>query len=216
MALLLGVLLLSELLFTRVPFALIAASLLVALPGCDTEKGTASQGTEQAGTASGAAGESANARYRIDRAQVGTPIADVEARGPDGMLRSLRSLAGRPVVLNLWATWCAPCVEELPTLNQLAATHRDVAHIVVLSQDLGEADVPNAFLRERQWNMVQSWHDPENTVGLAAGGNLPTTILYDREGKEVLRVIGPLDWAGAEAGRLLAEAGIPPSPPPVR
>ena len=112
------------------------------------------------------------------------------------------------MVLNLWATWCAPCVEELPTLDALAAQHRGTANIVALSQDIGEAATPNAFLAERGWQAIQSWHDPDNVVGLSAGGNLPTTILYAADGREVLRVIGPLDWAGAEAGRLLDEIGL--------
>ncbi len=84
----------------------------------------------------------------------------------------------------------------------------DTGHVVLLSQDLGEAAVPTAFLAERNIDGPQNWHDPDNEVGLAAGGNLPTTILYDADGKEVLRVIGPLDWAGTEAAALLREVGL--------
>jgi thiol-disulfide isomerase/thioredoxin len=186
---------------------LLSAGIALALGGCDTEKGTAPQGAERTATPTNSA-SSETARYRIDRSQAGTPIADVQVRGPNGTLRSLRSLAGRPVVLNLWATWCAPCVEELPTLEAMAARIGNAGQVVLLSQDLGEADVPSAFLADRNIRTPQNWHDPENEVGLAAGGNLPTTILYDREGKEVLRVNGPLDWAGAEARALLREVGI--------
>jgi thiol-disulfide isomerase/thioredoxin len=214
MALLPGATVLSSPTVTRLLSILFAAGFTLALSGCDTEKGTAPQGAQQ-DAAPPAPADGETPRFRIDRSQAGTPIADVQVRGPDGMMRSLRSVAGRPVVLNLWATWCAPCVEELPTLNRLASTHREIATVVALSQDLGEADVPNAFLRERSWNALQSWHDPDNEVGLSAGGSLPTTILYNREGLEVVRVIGPLDWAGSEAGTLLGEAGMPPTMPPV-
>jgi thiol-disulfide isomerase/thioredoxin len=206
MALLSGAFDLSDILLNRPPLALLGVSLLLTLSGCDTEKGTASQGA-QAETAGSPAGSPA-ARYRIDRSQAGTALSSVQLRAPDGSSRPLTSLIGRPVLLNLWATWCAPCVEELPTLERLSQALGSDAHVVLLSQDLAEADVPTRFLTERAVRTPQNWHDPDNEVGLAAGGNLPTTILYDREGKEVLRVIGPLDWAGAEARALLTEAGL--------
>jgi thiol-disulfide isomerase/thioredoxin len=195
---------------TRPSLFLLVTSLLLVLAGCDTEKGPAPQGSEQGATATTpAVEEGGEGRYRIDRSQAGTPLATVALRAPDGSMRPLSSLAGKPIVLNLWATWCAPCVEELPTLEAAAQRVGDRGQVVLLSQDLQEADVPTRFLAERAIRTPQNWHDPENELGLSVGGQLPTTILYDREGKEVLRVIGPLDWAGAEAAQLLAEAGIP-------
>jgi thiol-disulfide isomerase/thioredoxin len=204
-ALLPGDAILSEPSSTRLLLILATASLL-ALAGCDTEKGTASQGSAQAPTSAG----DSQTRYRVDRSQAGTPLSAEPVRAPDGSIGPLTSLIGRPIVLNLWATWCAPCVEELPTLERLAAAQGNRAQIILLSQDLGEADAPTRFLAERAIRAPQNWHDPENSVGLAAGGNLPTTILYDDTGREVLRVIGPLDWAGPVAAPLLAEAGIGP------
>jgi thiol-disulfide isomerase/thioredoxin len=207
MALLPGGCILSEPSLTRAALTFAAASCILALGGCDTENGTASQGTAPDTAAAAPAGET-EARYRIDRSHAGDAMAEAVVRDPAGQARALFSLRGRPVVLNLWATWCAPCVEELPTLDRLAARLGDDAHVIVLSQDLGEADVPAAFLAERGWRRVQGWHDPENAAGLEAGGSLPTTILYDQEAREVLRVVGPLDWSGPIAAGLLVEAGI--------
>ena len=195
----------SALSLTRPLSILAAAGVALALGACDTQSGSAPQGGARAEveTKTGVHGD-----YRIDRSRAGEALSATPVRAPDGAMRPLTSLTGRPIILNLWATWCAPCVVELPTLEALAQRIGDRGKVVLLSQDLGEADVPTAFLAERNVATPQDWHDPENAVGLAAGGNLPTTIIYDREGKEVLRVIGPLDWAGAEAAALLAEAGI--------
>ena len=201
----------SELSVTRPIALLFAVSAVLALAGCDTQSGAPPQGeaaTRNAASTDGEVRQGEHGTYRIDRSRAGEALPATTVRAPDGSLRPLTSLAGRPVVLNLWATWCAPCVVELPTLEALAQRTGDAAQIVLLSQDLSEADVPTAFLAERNVRIAQNWHDPENAVGLSAGGNLPTTIIYDAEGKEVLRVIGPLDWAGGEAATLLREAGI--------
>lgn len=136
-------------------------------------------------------------------------MPSMQVTGPDGRPRNLTTLRGKPVLLNLWATWCAPCVEELPTINALAARAGDSAHVVALSQDIGgDATVPTAFLAERGWTRIQSWYDPDNAFGIAVGGALPTTILYNSDGLEVGRVIGPLDWTGPQAIDLLTKTGF--------
>jgi thiol-disulfide isomerase/thioredoxin len=192
---------------TRPLSAFVLAGLMLAVGGCDTQSSAPSQGSEaarpQVEERTGKHGS-----YRIDRSRAGTMISSDAVQAPDGSSAALSSLTGKPVLLNLWATWCAPCIVELPTLEALATAKGDAAHIVLLSQDLGEREIPTQFLAERSIATPQNWHDPENAVGLAVGGQLPTTILYDAQGREVLRVIGALDWAGEEAVPLLAEAGF--------
>jgi thiol-disulfide isomerase/thioredoxin len=187
----------------------LAASLL--LTGCDTEKASEPQPKEISATAKNdSTGTSAPQRYRIDLSAAGSPIPALDMLAPDGSKKSLTTLKGKPVLLNLWATWCAPCIEELPTLEAVALRVGDAAQVVVLSQDIGsDASVPQAFLRERNLRTLQPWHDPENELSIAVGGALPTTIIYDRNGQEVGRVIGPLDWNGPEASELLRKAGFP-------
>lgn len=161
-----------------------------------------------------AKGDTATApqRYRIDYSGAGSALPSIALRAPDGSTRDLATLKGKPVLLNLWATWCAPCVEELPTIDSLAARTSGTAHVVALSQDIGDdASVPTRFLNDRGWTHVAAWHDPENELGITVGGALPTTIIYDAAGHEVGRVIGPLDWNGREAIELLAKAGFPNS-----
>ena len=135
------------------------------------------------------------------------PAATV--KGADDRAATLTALRGKPVLLNLWATWCAPCIEELPTLNRLATDVGPRGHVIALSQDIGDDPAPmRAFLKQRGWDQIAAWHDPDNAIGLHYGGSLPTTILFDAQGREVLRVTGALDWYGDEAKGLLREAGF--------
>ena len=189
--------------------AVIVAALAIA--GCDRQNPATSQGSAaSAGSGNRASAAGAATRFRIDRANAGTAIPATVVIAPDGTRRPLSSVAGKPTLLNLWATWCAPCVEELPTLNTVAQRAGDRAQVVLLSQDIGDdAAVPRRFLTERNLANLATWHDPENAVGLMMGQSLPTTILFAADGKEVARVIGPLDWTGAQARALLREAGFP-------
>ena len=116
------------------------------------------------------------------------------------------------MLVNLWASWCAPCVKELPTLDQLARAHRTASSAcVAVSQDDAPHASVEAFLkahkiatstpiRIRRWRL---------SGALGAGQVLPTSILFDANGKEVWRYVGDLDWTSPEAAKLLAEAGAP-------
>ncbi len=211
MPLLAGVSVLSLTPFFRPSLRLTVLALLAAsglsLGGCDREKAASPQAGDTTKAADKAAAGAV--RFRIDTSGAGTPLPDAAVFGPDDAPSTLGGLIGKPVLVNLWATWCAPCIEELPTLNRLASEVGDTGHIITLSQDLTEDAVPlRAFLTTRGWSNVTAWHDPENSVGLAYGGSLPTTVLFDASGKEVARVIGPMDWYGAEAKALLRRAGF--------
>ena len=124
---------------------------------------------------------------------------------PQGRKLALTSLVGKPFLVNLWATWCAPCVTELPTLNKLAASGR--VRVVTVSQDSGEPDKVAAFLMGKGLARLEPWIDPQNDLSFHyATGTLPTTVLYDSTGREVWRFVGEHDWASAETTALLAEA----------
>jgi thiol-disulfide isomerase/thioredoxin len=181
-----------------------AAACTIAVAGCDRQKAETPQASDTAAPKSAGA-----QRYRIDRSGAGTALPADAVTAKDGSRVTLASLNGKPVLVNLWATWCAPCIEELPTLNRVASEVGDTGHVIALSQDLNEDPAPvHAFLEQRGWTEIASWHDSENAVGLAFGGSLPTTILFNGRGEEVVRVIGPMDWYGEEAKALLREAGF--------
>jgi thiol-disulfide isomerase/thioredoxin len=147
----------------------------------------------------------------VDRSHRGSSAPAAEFSTPDGKPISLAKFRGVPVLVNLWATWCAPCVKELPTLDKLAASHRvdGALGVVAISQDEGPQASVDAFLKKLAVTDLGAYHDPRSALSAALGPDtvLPTTILYDASGKEVWRYVGDLDWTSAEAAKLLVEAG---------
>lgn len=128
--------------------------------------------------------------------------------GADGRDVSLADFAGRPLLVNIWATWCAPCKAEMPTLDALAALEEGTVSVIAVSQDLeGRAPV-RAFFDKSAITNLEPYTDPENALLAAFGNNiaLPTTILYDPEGLEVWRVTGGVEWDDAEIAKLLSQA----------
>jgi thiol-disulfide isomerase/thioredoxin len=125
---------------------------------------------------------------------------------PAGEPASIPQYAGKPVLLNLWATWCGPCVAEMPTLDALAAREPGIT-VLVVSQDLYGQDKVRTFFEARKFRKLQANIDPELTLMKRLGINtLPTTILYDASGREVWRMKGMADWNGSAAARLISEA----------
>jgi thiol-disulfide isomerase/thioredoxin len=176
---------------------------LVALAGCQKQ---AEAPANQAVPAAAEAGP----QKGIDRSHKGQPAPVTTFKSPDGGDISLAKFKGVPVLVNLWATWCAPCVKELPTLNRLAQSH-DVdgqLGVVTISQDSGPQPSVAAFLKKLNANDLGAYHDPKMALSGALGPDtvLPTSILIDANGKEVWRYVGDLDWTSPEAAKLLAEA----------
>lgn len=149
----------------------------------------------------------------VDRSHQGQPGPGGSFNDPDGGEISLADFKGTPVLVNLWATWCAPCVKELPTLDKLAAAHRDDGQlgVIAVSQDSGPQASVEAFLAKLKVEDLGAYHDPKMGFSGALGPNvvLPTTMLFDADGKEVWRYVGDLDWTSPEAAKLLSEAGGP-------
>jgi cytochrome c biogenesis protein CcmG, thiol:disulfide interchange protein DsbE len=103
---------------------------------------------------------------------------------------SLESLRGRPVVLNFWATWCAPCIQEHPALNGAAAARTDVAFLGVVYQD--EEERIREFQR-RYGSAYPSLLDPDGKTAIAYGiAGVPETFFIDTKGTIVAKVSLPL------------------------
>lgn len=118
------------------------------------------------------------------RVEVGSEAPMYAARNLGGDSVSLALLRGKPVLLNVWATWCLPCKEEIPYLEQLHAKHAaDGLQIVGVSIDArGDEDKINEFARDFKMT-YPIWRDPDERVNarfLAIG--VPSTYLIDRDG----------------------------------
>jgi len=183
---------------------IVSLLLFTALPivgGCDRQKAD----TPQAPAAE------AESSKGVDRSHKGEPAPGLKFKNPDGGLFDLTKFKG-PVLVNLWASWCAPCIKELPTLQELEQAQAESGElgIIAVSQDTAPQGSVEAFLAERDLGRFAAFHDPEMGLSSALGVQvLPTTILYDAQGKEVWRYVGDLDWTGEEAAKLLAELNGP-------
>lgn len=131
---------------------------------------------------------------------------------PDGTPMTLADRAGKTVLLNLWATWCAPCREEMPALDALQKeAGGDTFEVVAVNVDTGDDVKPRKFLEETGIEALGYYRD--NTLalfndlkrrGLALG--LPVTLLVDSEGCLLAHMNGPANWAGEDARRLIKAA----------
>jgi len=139
----------------------------------------------------------------FDRSHRGEAAPGAAFTDLDGKSATLADFRGKPVLVNLWATWCAPCVKELPTLDRAAEKVR----VVAISQDMDGAAKVRPFLAQRKLARVEPYLDPKLALGTAFAANLPVTILYDAGGREVWRRAGDFDWSSPEAAKAIAEAG---------
>lgn len=181
-------------------------ALLLALVACDAAPPADTQKAEgPQGAAPAAAVEAPeSAAGKIDRTQAGKPAPDVIFVDRAGKPLRIMDFKGQPVLVNLWATWCAPCLAEMPALDRLAA--REAGKLVVLpvSQDLEGWRAVDKFFAPGKFQALTPYLDQQNELALAVGAKgLPVSILYDAEGRELWRVNGPLEWDEPEVATLL-------------
>jgi thiol-disulfide isomerase/thioredoxin len=135
-------------------------------------------------------------------------VPDLVFKDSQGTNIKLSKWKGRVVLLNLWATWCAPCRKEMPTL---AALQKQLGskdfEVVALSVDRKGLEASSAFLKETGADSLGLYVDDttKSLDDLQALG-LPVTVLIDREGHEIGRLLGPADWNSAEAVALIRSA----------
>ena len=139
-----------------------------------------------------------------------TPVAapEVVFQGPGGVDTGLEAFKGKVVLLNLWATWCAPCRKEMPALDRLQAQlGGDDFEVVALALDRGGETAARRFFDEIGVKNLKLFIDP--TARLGARFNvvgLPATLLLNRQGEEIGRLMGPAEWDSADAVGLIQSA----------
>jgi thiol-disulfide isomerase/thioredoxin len=180
----------------------------LAIAGCDKAKAPAEQASagNEAESPASPAGPAAPDAGVLSRDRKGDAMPAMPFAAPGGAPATLTAFRGKPVLVNLWATWCGPCVKELPTLDALAARERGKLQVIAVSQDsTGDAQV-GPFWKAHGLKTLTAYTDGKN--GLMAAlrvDTLPTTILFDAHGKEVWRVAGDKDWTGPDAAKLIGE-----------
>jgi len=129
---------------------------------------------------------------------------------PGGGPATLTQFRGKPLMVNLWATWCAPCIAEMPTLDAMAKNDGRF-RLVTVSQDLEGAKAVGPFFKAKGFAALPQYTDTQNVLMQAFGTEtLPTTIFFDAKSKEQWRVMGAMDWNGAPAKKLIDDALNPP------
>jgi len=172
--------------------------LLVAIvvTGCDRQKPEAPQAP---------AGEAESGKG-VNRSHQGKAAPATIFKNPDGGDASFALFKGTPVLVNLWATWCAPCVKELPTIAALEAERKGKLRVIAVSQDMAPQSSVDAFLAGKKLGRFAAYHDKDMALSDALGVQiLPTTILIDAAGEEAWRYTGDMDWTSAEARALVGE-----------
>jgi thiol-disulfide isomerase/thioredoxin len=113
----------------------------------------------------------------------------------EGKTLSLRDFAGKLVLVNLWATWCAPCRREMPSLERLQTRLGDKITILAISEDRGGSKAVAPFVTKLGLRAVKIYLDPESAVsGAFKVDGLPTSFLIDRQGRVLGRVEGQAEW----------------------
>jgi thiol-disulfide isomerase/thioredoxin len=136
------------------------------------------------------------------------PVADIRFQDETGKTVSLGDWKGRVVLVNLWATWCAPCRKEMPSLAELQkALGSDDFEVVAISVDRKGAEASSAFLKETGADNLKLYVDPSTeTLNQLQALGLPATFLIDRNGHEIGRLLGPAEWNSPEAKALIEAA----------
>lgn len=146
------------------------------------------------------------AQFEVSDTPTALPPLTMEA--PDGRTIGMDHFGGKVVLLNFWATWCAPCLREMPSLDRLQKElGGETFTVVALSQDRGGRDVAGRFLEKLGLRDLAPYADPTGAAAVALGvTGLPTTVLIDVHGREIGRLTGAAEWDSPEAKALIRAA----------
>ena len=142
------------------------------------------------------------------------PLAEINFKDGAGTPMTLASFKGKTILLNLWATWCAPCREEMPALDRLQAElGSDKFEVVALAVDRTGPDAAQKFLDGIHVKNLKLYsYTPTRSGSALKAIRMPTTILIDPEGREIGRMSGPAEWDSEAAKALIRDAlGAPPA-----
>ncbi len=141
----------------------------------------------------------------------GDAVPDAVFTDPEGGEHRLSDYRGKAMLLNFWATWCAPCREEMPALNSLQKEFGDDDFAVVTIAS-GRNPLPaiEKFFAEAEVDSLPVLLDPRQNLAREFGVvAMPATFLIDADGNEVARILGPADWATDTAREVVSQLKAP-------
>lgn len=123
----------------------------------------------------------------------------------DQQTRTIEAFKGKVVLLNLWATWCGPCREEMPALDRLQKEMgSDKFEVVAVSVDKNGFEKAREFMKEAGVQSLNFYADPSaRAASQVKAIGMPATLLIDRQGREIGRLLGPAEWDSPDAKRLI-------------
>lgn len=139
-------------------------------------------------------------------------LPDLVFNGPDGKPTTLSAMRGKTVLVNLWATWCLPCLTEMPALDALqGALGGPDFEVVAINIDTRHPDKPKKWLADKNIGRLAYYADPQAKVfqdirSVKKVEGMPISLLVDPAGCELALLQGPAEWAGADAKALIAAA----------
>lgn len=136
------------------------------------------------------------------------PAPQTKFQDREGKPVSFSDFRGKTLLVNFWATWCAPCLYEMPSLNRLQkALGGDGFEVITISLDRQGYDVIDPFFEKTQIDALQAYLDRSNKLTLEVGAiGLPTSILIDKNGRLITRMVGPVEWDKENALRFISRA----------
>jgi thiol-disulfide isomerase/thioredoxin len=140
------------------------------------------------------------------------PAPALAFTGPDGQPTTLAALKGKTLLVNLWATWCAPCLKEMPSLDALQNEMGgpDFA-VVAINIDTRNLDKPKTWLADNRITALPYYGDPQAATFQALRAahkveGMPVSLIVDKAGCELGIIQGPADWASSDAKALMKAA----------
>jgi thiol-disulfide isomerase/thioredoxin len=152
--------------------------------------------------------ENASGLERMVRVSPPNVLGDIVFTDGEGRTRNLAEWRGKVVLVNLWATWCAPCKREMPSLDRLEAKLGGADFAVLpISLDRTGLEKPRQFLASNGLTKLGLFLDSTNALmqTMRAPG-LPLSVLLDKQGREIARLAGPAEWDGPEAEKFIRAA----------
>jgi thiol-disulfide isomerase/thioredoxin len=136
---------------------------------------------------------------------IGAQLREAEMRGLTGDGRKLSSFRGKPLIINVWASWCAPCREEMGSLDRLARRHGKHFNVIGISTD-DYSDRAKAFLQQAKTSFPHFIDNRLFLENMLGADRIPLTLLVDAQGRVLYKVYGTREWDSPETMKAIGDA----------